>query len=617
MMQDQKMMNMFNSYINELVCALMLSDGYKTGHHMMYPRETAAVYSNLTPRSKKHAPEKCNFLMVFGNQMGVRKLHSMFQKGFFDLPKRYVCDYIKEEFSMYLGCDYDVSHFEELHDLGYLPIIIKGLPEGTRVPIKTPIMTIRNTDERFFWITNYLETILSQLLWKPMTSATIAYLFKKKLIAAAAKTDKDNIAFVDFQAHDFSMRGLDSIYATMSSGLGHAICFLGSDSLPVIPAARMYYDAVGPVIHSVNATEHSVMCAGGDENELDTFRYLMDRFPNGILSIVSDTWDLWKVITEFLPQLKEEIMKRDGKIVIRPDSGNPVDIICGIENPPYIEDRNIIPTIKLNGEPLSKETVADQAFIEAGSLNRSLSPFFIHEGEVYYFSEIDFIDHPTEENSMIIDYENFIYRKAKATEVAPTKGVIELLWDIFGGTTNEQGYKVLDPHIGAIYGDAISLDRADQIIKRLEAKGFASTNVVLGIGSFTYQFNTRDSFGFAVKATHVYMIKNHCTEETGCLEAKGTGVEDICSDGCMYARKVGVNIFKNPKTDDGRKKSAKGLLYVGINDVGEIYWEDEVCEDRESQGLLTVIYKDGNVYNSVTLNEIRQLVNDNIKKDLA
>jgi len=151
------------------------------------------------------------------------------------------------------------------------------------------------------------------------------------------------------------------------------------------------------------------------------------------------------------------------------------------------------------------------------------------------------------------------------------KGVIELLWDVFGGTINEQGYKVLDPHIGAIYGDSITIDRADEICARLEAKGFASTNVVLGIGSFTYQYNTRDTFGFAMKATYV--------------EVDGVGRE----------------IFKDPITDDGTKKSATGLLKV----LSDMTLLDKVSWDIERHGMLQNIYLDGYFINKTTLTKIR------------
>jgi len=488
---------------------LLLTDGYKTSHNKQYPEGTTLVYSNFTPRSNKYAPKGCNEVVVFGSQMVMMQLHEMFQKDFFDKPKDKVCREMKQELSMYLGTDYDVSHFERLHDLGYLPIKVKSLPEGSKAPIKVPVFTIVNTHPDFYWVTNYLETILSNLLWKPMTSATIAHQYRKVLTEWMLKTDKTNHQFIDWQGHDFSMRGMDSVEAVISSGLGHLTSFWGTDSLPTIYGVRKYYGAEGFFCASVPATEHSVMCAGGKEDEVETFRRLLNTYPTGILSVVSDTWDLWKVCTQHIVTLKEEILARNGKLVIRPDSGNPVDILCGYNS------------------------FGNQDLIERGYLGDKNHPSY--------------------------------------------KGVIELLWDVFGGTINEQGYKVLDPHIGAIYGDSITIDRANEICARLEAKGFASTNVVLGIGSFTYQYNTRDTFGFAMKATYV--------------EVNGEGRE----------------IFKDPITDDGTKKSATGLLFVGRGDnSGELRLFDKVTWETESKGQLKTIYKDGEFFNTTTLKEIRE-----------
>jgi len=488
---------------------LLLTDGYKTSHNKQYPKGTTLVYSNFTPRSNKYAPKGCNEVVVFGTQMVMTQLHEAFEKEFFNKPKDVVCGEMKQELSAYLGSDYDVSHFESLHDLGYLPIHVKSLPEGTKAPIKVPVLTIYNTHPDFFWVTNYLETILSNLLWKPMTSATIAHQYRKVLTSWMEKTDKERAWFIDWQGHDFSMRGMDSVEAVVSSGLGHLTSFLGTDSLPAIHGARKYYGAKDFVAGSVPATEHSVMCAGGKEDEIETFRRLLETYPTGILSVVSDTWDLWKVCTEHVVTLKEEILARDGKLVIRPDSGNPVDILCG-EQVIYRDYRDVVEN-----------------------------------------SDLD-LTHPK------------------------YKGVIELLWDVFGGTVNEQGYKVLDSHIGAIYGDSITIERADEICKRLEAKGFASTNVVLGIGSFTYQYNTRDTFGFAMKATYV--------------EVNGEGRE----------------IFKDPITDDGTKKSATGLLSVIYDDNNEYKLIDKVDWATTNDGALQTIYKDGFQYNVTTLEEIRK-----------
>ena len=490
---------------------LFLTDGYKTGHHQQYPKGTTLVYSNFTPRSNKYAPKGCDQLVSFGQQMVIKQIHEAFDKDFFSKPKDEVCGEMKRELSMYLNTDYDVSHFEALHDLGYLPIVVKTIEEGSLVPMRVPVLTIYNTHPDFYWITNYLETVISNLLWKPMTSATIARAYRTLFTSWQEKTDAEKSWFVDWQAHDFSMRGLDSIDATISSGLGHLTSFSGSDSLPAIFGARKFYNEEGFVAGSVNATEHSVMCAGSKEDEVGTFRNLMETYPTGILSIVSDTWDLWKVCTEHIVTLKEEILARDGKVVIRPDSGDPVDIICGLQT------------------PMSEYGLKDAKY----------------------------------------------------------KGVIELLWDVFGGTINEQGYKVLDSHIGAIYGDSITLDRAEQIFQRLEAKGFASTNIVLGVGSFTYQFNTRDTFGFAMKATYVE-------------------VKHPAESGSPAYTIEGREIFKDPITDDGVKKSAKGLLHVTKSNENGYMLVDKVTWDNEKNGELQAIYINGQFENQTTLTEIRE-----------
>jgi nicotinamide phosphoribosyltransferase len=262
--------------------------------------------------------------------------------------------------------------------------------------------------------------------------------------------------------------------------------------------------------------------------EYQVFKRLLEIYPNGILSVVSDTFDLFKVVTEYLPRLKDEILARDGKLVIRPDSGNPVDILCG----------KIV---------------------------------WVNKGE-------------------------FDFNKSRISGLNPDdKGVIELLWDVFGGTINEQGYKVLDPHIGAIYGDSITIDRANEICKRLEAKGFASTNVVLGVGSFTYQYNTRDTFGFAMKATYVEVTHK---AESG---SPAFSIE-------------GREIFKDPITDDGTKKSATGLLCVEELPDGSIGLYDKVSWATEDTGLLQTIYKNGEFDNPITLTKIREILNSNLSK---
>lgn len=407
--------------------ALYYVDGYKISHKRMLAPGTTRLYGTWIPRSLKHAPLGVKKIVSFGQQLLWKWLHDEFEENFFKLPEDVALQFGKD-MSLYLGLEYDAAHFVGLHRLQYLPIKVKALPEGIETDPNIPHMTFINTVDGFAWLTLYLETIVSSLAWKPATSATIALQYKRNLVEWVMKTDPDNAWLIPFLAHDFSARGL-SPWDMLSSGLGHATSFRGSDTLIVIPAARYFYGEPKNevAINSVNASEHSVSTTKiftvGEQQMLADW---LVEFPKGILSVVSDTFDLWKLITEYLPALKDDIMKRDGKLVIRPDSGDPVDIICGLNtNSKHVGDTKpyIYPFYKDCSDSYKKE-----------------------------YSENQY------------------------------KGVIELLWDIFGGTINEQGFKVLDPHIGAIYGDSITLDRQLQIYERLAEKGFASTNIVLGVG---------------------------------------------------------------------------------------------------------------------------------------
>jgi nicotinamide phosphoribosyltransferase len=490
------------------------SDGYKIGHKKMLAYGTDFLYGTWIPRSLKYAPKNVKKILSIGHQLTVRWLHSEWQENFFSQPKEVAVKF-EIDMSKYLGMDFDGSHFESLHDLGYLPIRIKALPEGIETGPNIPHMTFVNTVPGFSWLTLYLETIISSLAWKPATSGTIALQYRRNLVKWVEKTDPKNAWLIDYLAHDFSARGL-SPWDSLSSGLGHASSFRGSDSIIVIPGARYFYDEPEDevCINSVNASEHSVSTTKiftvGESQMIADWLKIFDK---GILSIVSDTFDLWKLITEYLPANKEAIMARDGKLVIRPDSGDPVDIICGV------------PSASDNGT-----------------------------GTTYWTGRKDI---------SLNEY----------------KGVIELLWDIFGGTVNEQGYKVLDPHIGAIYGDSITLERQLQIYERLEAKGFASTNIVLGVGSFTYQYNTRDTLGFAAKGAW--------------FQANGEEFD----------------IYKDPVTDDGTKKSLKGRVAVFQNE-DEYFVETQCTNEQETEGELQMIYLDGQFFNQTTLTEIRKRVVD-------
>jgi len=481
-------------------------DFYKADHRRQYPEGTTEIYSNFTARAA-HPVRKAggwheNKVVFFGLQYFIKNfLLHVWNEEFFKKDKHTVIAAYKRRMDNALGKDsISTSHIEALHDLGYLPLKIKALSEGMRVPVGVPLLTIRNTHPDFFWLTNYIESVMSCYLWKTITSATTAYEYKYLLTSYALKTGS-SLDFVPFQVHDFSLRGMGSLQDSAQNGAAHLTSFFGTDSAPGIDLLEDYYNAnaeIEMIGISVPATEHSVMCMGTQEGELETFRRLISNiYPTGIVSIVSDTWDFWKVITEYMTQLKDEILKRNGKVVIRPDSGDPVKIICG---------------------------------------------------------DPDAIQHSPEH-----------------------KGAIECLWEIFGGTITSTGHKTLDKHIGLIYGDSITLERAEEILKTLSNKGFSSENIIFGIGSYTYQYVTRDNFGFAHKAT------------SGVVNGKR------------------ISIFKNPKTDSGIKKSASGLLRVEIEN-NKIVLYDNQTEEQESKGLLQSVFVNGKLQRETSLKDIRERI---------
>lgn len=480
---------------------LLLTDGYKVDHRRQYPEGTTLVYSNWTPR--KSRIENVDEVVFFGLQYFIKKyIIEDFENSFFRQPKEEVVKKYARRINNYLvENQVGTKHIEDLHDLGYIPMVFKALPEGASVPVRVPMFTMYNTKPEFFWLTNYFETLLSAVIWLPCNSATIARQYRKVLDRFAKETSSVP-EFVNWQAHDFSMRGMGGVEAAVTSAAGHLLSFTGTDTIPAIDFFEEYYNANSDkelIGGSVAATEHSVMCMGTTEGEFETFERLITKvYPKGIVSIVSDTWDLWKVLTDYLPRLKNNIVSREGKVVVRPDSGDPIHILCG--------------------NPYGK----------------------------------------TEEER---------------------KGVIELLWDVFGGTINDKGYKELVPKIGAIYGDSITIERATKICEKLKEKGFASTNVVLGIGSFTYQYNTRDTFGFAMKATYG--------------EVNGEGRA----------------IFKDPITDDGTKKSAKGLMKIELEN-GTYKLIDQVSWDEEKKGELKEVFRDGKLLIDYSLAGIRKTINE-------
>src|SRR6478609_3489230 len=271
-------------------------DGYKLDHRRQYPEKTEFVYSNWTPRGSRH--ENIDKVVFVGLQYFLKKyLEEAFDQ-FFKADVEDVVEEYAAEVMAYIGPnEVGTGHIRALHELGYLPLRFKALPEGTEVPLRVPMLTVENTHPDFAWLVNYLETIMSATLWVSATSATLAKRFRGLLVSWAEKTGSA-VEFVDWQGHDFSFRGMGGLESAVMSGFGHLTQFTGTDTIPAIGFAKKYYPgAPADYLYggSVAATEHSVMCAGGEDDELATYLRLINLYPSGILSVVSDTWDLWKV----------------------------------------------------------------------------------------------------------------------------------------------------------------------------------------------------------------------------------------------------------------------------------------------------------------------------------
>jgi nicotinamide phosphoribosyltransferase len=537
-----------------------LVDGYKIDHRRQYPQGTEIVVSNLTARSTRR--KNTDKVVFAGLQYFLKEfLINQWNENFFKQDIEKVAADFNRRINNYLGPNQvGDEHIRDLHKLGYLPIEIVALPEGTEYPIKVPSMMIWNTKKEFFWVTNYLETILSATIWGICTSATTAHQYKKIFTKYALET-VGNTDFVQWQGHDFSFRGMFGLEAACMSGAGHLFSFTGTDTIPAIDFLEQYYNADSDkelVGGSVSATEHSVACStildfvnkiridkNGEitEDELmnladvEYVRHLITEvYPTGIISIVADSFDYWNTITNTAKALKDVILARDGKVVFRPDTGDPVKVVCGYT---HLE----LSSLEMTDVDTLPEVVK-------------------YDGKYYFYA--------FQPN----DFSDDFLRLEDELSSAEVKGSIESLWDIFGGTTTEKGYKLLDSHVGLIYGDSITLERAEQICQGLKKKGFASTNMVYGTGSFSYQFVTRDTDGYAVKATWA--------------QINGQPME----------------IFKSPKGAEF-KKSAKGLTAVFKNESGEFYLKDQATWDEVRNCEFVKVFEDGKLVKDYTLQEVR------------
>lgn len=512
--------------------AMFAADYYKIGHAIkMQPQGAEMVYSTWTARSNKHHPG-CDRTVVFGYQYTISELKAFWDENFFNVP---VHD-LERQWEAVIGKTFDetycdFSKFYDLHELGYLPIAIYGVPEGTLLPIGIPDHVIFNTHPNFAWLPQFIEDQWSANNWLPSTSATTAY-YRRKLLAPYVKATHGDMAALDHMCGDFSLRGHTSLQAGYISGAAHALSFDRTATIGSNLLLRDYYNATMnmPPMRGTPSLEHSVVeqgvadykqrIAAGqltcDERflfkeaafdnwdinliaEMLFLNHLLTEIqPTGVMTYVSDTYDYWGVVSKVLPLLKNVILARDGVLSVRPDSGNPVKIICGDPN----------------AEPGSPEFM----------------------------------------------------------------GTLGMLWDTFGGTMNDKSCRVLDPHIRMIYGDAITPEITEEVGKWCLKFAYDITNISFGIGAYTYQYVTRDTRGYAIKATD-----------------------------CIINREE-FPIYKMPKTDPGKKSPRGAVAIVYDQDDKDYRLVDGLTLEQSlatNGNIMVKKFENGDMFNIESFEQIR------------
>jgi nicotinamide phosphoribosyltransferase len=382
---------------------LLLADGYKYSHHKLYYPGTQKIYSYLESRGGEF-----DSTVFFGLQYIL--------KNYFEgvvITKEAIDEAEQVLLQVFGRVDvFDRANFEyivEKHG-GCLPVKIKAVPEGTKVPVGNVLLTIENIDPACFWLTNFLETLLMQV-WYPSTVATLSSEIKTIVEHYFSETASAKAADgIEYVLNDFGFRGVSSVESAGIGGAAHLLSFKGSDTIAGSILARDTYHAQKIYGMSVPATEHSICTLLGEEGELEIFKHVLRTFPTGLVACVSDSYNIFKACSDYWgEELKELILSRDGTLVIRPDSGDPIFTLLR---------------------------------------------------------------------------------------------VFDILFEKFGFTINEKGYKVLPSQVRVLQGDGINIDSIRAIYGTLKVNGISAENLVLGMGGALLQKVDRDTQKFALKCSY-------------------------------------------------------------------------------------------------------------------
>lgn len=565
--------------------ALLLCDYYKLVHNKLYDPRIVKLVSYYTPRSSRLPMGDNQTVIMFGLQGFIKEyLIDNFNKNFFDIPIMNLIDEMKEFMDETFYPDEEfLSKIKELHYLGYLPLEIRSIPEGTKAKIGCPMIELSTTHESFPWIGEFIESMISSYIWKPMIDANVAHWYRNIVDKYYNDTVEDSIPR-NTAMSEFGFRGADSPESGIHSGAAWLTSFKSTATCGAIKFIERYYNGslkgrnIGGGLRS---TEHSIMCSSAalDGDEETFIKNLLTKLaPSGGISMVSDSYDYWNVVTNILPKLKKEILSRDGTLFVRGDSGDPIRIVSGylIQEASLIDGEWVIPSDFPGDENLEYNYICSK--VPCGNNEYKYYNIKFNTIEKVWSADL---------SSEISEYE--------------AKGTVEILYDNFGGYTNSKGFKVLDDHIRAIYGDSITQNRAEMIYKILKLKGFASNNVALGAGSFSFHCYegaggswrrlypyTRDTYGCAIKATYC-----EWKDENGVVHELG-----FCKD---------------PKTNDNTdviKKSMKGCCAVYKASDGIHYLDHDGMtfsgSKLDSNNCLDVVFLNGKLIKETSLEDIRR-----------
>jgi nicotinamide phosphoribosyltransferase len=465
---------------------LLLADAYKYSHYKLYTPGTTKIYSYLESRGGLF-----DETVFFGLQYFLKEY--LEGKAF----TRENIDEAEEILNGVFGRPdvFDRKNFDYILDRyeGRLPVRIKAISEGTAVPVKNVLMTIENTDPKCFWLTNFLETLLMQI-WYPSTVATLSREIKKSIhYYFEQSSDENAYEAIDFTLNDFGFRGVSSVESAGLGGAAHLINFMGSDTVYASAFAKKYYDAKKIYGMSVPATEHSIMTLLGKEGESELFNHVLDAYPDGTLACVSDSYNIFNAVGELWgKELKDKILQRNGRLVIRPDSGDPV-----------------LTLLK----------------------------------------------------------------------------VFEILFDRFGFSVNQKGYRVLPTQVRVIQGDGIDYDSIQLIYKALIANKISAENLLLGMGGALLQKVNRDTQKFALKCSYAEVNNRKVEVKKSPMELNENG--DL------------VPSFKASKAGKLKLVHMNGFLKT-------------VNETESGEDLLETVFENGTITRTHTFEEIR--MNSSIKK---